>query len=154
MKESPKTQKLEYMLKSSTIVAGGFMGTDTRYVDQIIDDDLAVLDGFGVTAQQLAQRMRLITEQAEPGLGTWVKIDENLRAMTIGAKGALTCPWPHPGRFNKTVTTAERIDSGQNITWSDLSIHLIEEHGFFQGKGSTFRLEPDKLIKVILQNMQ
>ena len=129
------------------------MGTDTRDVNQIIDDDLAVLTGFGITAEQLAQRMRIITEKAEPGLGTWVKIDDNLRAMTIGAKGALTCPWPHPGRFNKIVTTAERIDSGQNLRWSDLSIHLIEEHGFFQGKGSTFRLEPDKLIKVILQDM-
>ncbi|MHC4213330.1 MAG: hypothetical protein ACYSWP_08165 [Planctomycetota bacterium] len=153
MKESPQTQKLEQMLKSSTIVAGGFMGTDNRDVNQIIDDDLTVLTGFDITAEQLAQKMRLITEKAEPGLGTWVKIDDNLRAMTIGAKGALTCPWPHPGRFNKTVTTAERIDLGQNVTWSDLSIHLIAEHGFFQGKGSTFRLEPDKLIRVILQDM-
>ena len=153
MKQSPQTQKLEQMLKSSTIVAGGFMGTDTRDVNQIINTDLAVLAGFGITAEQLAQRMRLITEKAKPGLGTWVKIDDNLRAMTIGAKGALTCPWPHPGRFDKTVTTVERLDSDKNVRWSDLSIHLIEEHGFFQGKGSTFRLEPDKLIKVILQNM-
>ena len=153
MKESPQTQKLEQMLKSSTIVAGGFMGTDTRDVNQIINADLTALGGFGVTLEQLAQRMRMITEKAKPGLGTWVKIDNNLRAMTIGAKGALTCPWPHPGRFNKTVTTAEQIDSGQKVTWSDLCIHLIEEHGFFQGKGSTFRLEPDKLIRVILQDM-
>ena len=153
MKESPKTQKLEQMLKSSTIVAGGFMGTDTRDVNRIIDADLAVLAGFGITAERLAQRMRMITKKAEPGLATWVKIDDNLRAMTIGAKGALTCPWPHPGRFNKTVTTAEKIDSDKNVRWSDLSIHLIAEHGFFQGKGSTFRLEPDKLIKVILQDM-
>ncbi len=31
------------------------------------------------------------------------------------------------------------------MRWTDLSIHLIETHAFFQGKGSAFRLEPAEL---------
>jgi hypothetical protein len=150
MKESPKEQKLEHMLRSSILVAGGFMGTETRSVADIIAADLATLEQHGVTAEQLAKRMQQITNQAKPGLGTWVTIEANVRAMTDGAKGGLVCPWPHGGRFNKTLTTAERIDSGNSVRWSDLNIHLIAEHGFFEGRGSTFRVEPDKIIEIIM----
>jgi len=153
MKESPKEQKLDHMLRSSVLVAGGFMGTEKRSVSDIIAADLAAMEECGATVEQLAQRMQQITDKAEPGLGTWVQIDSNLRAMTVGAKGALVCPWPHGGRFNKTVTTAERINSGRSVRWSDLNIHLITEHGFFEGRGSTFRIEPDKIIDVILKNV-
>jgi hypothetical protein len=30
-----------------------------------------------------------------------------------------------------------------------LNIHLIKEHGFFEGKGSPFRIEPSVLTKMI-----
>jgi hypothetical protein len=33
--------------------------------------------------------------------------------------------------------------------WSDLNIHLIAKHGFFEGKGSAFRIEPKELISTI-----
>ena len=78
-----------------------------------------------------------------------MKIDENRQAMTEEAKGILICPWPHPGKFAKRVTTVKLTGSEQSIKWSDLSIHLIAEHHFFQGKGSAFRIEPEKLIKII-----
>jgi hypothetical protein len=61
----------------------------------------------------------------------------------------LVCPWPHPARFAKRVTTIRTAKTGRTIKWSDLNIHLIAEHGFFEGKGSTFRIEPGELIKVI-----
>jgi hypothetical protein len=35
------------------------------------------------------------------------------------------------------------------IRWSDLSLHFIEAHGFFQGKGSPFRLEPRGLVEAL-----
>jgi hypothetical protein len=30
-----------------------------------------------------------------------------------------------------------------------LNIHLVEEHGFFEGRGAFFRIEPEELIRVI-----
>jgi hypothetical protein len=34
------------------------------------------------------------------------------------------------------------------IRWSGPSLHFIEAHGFFQGKGSPFSLEPRDLVEV------
>ena len=148
-KKSPHLQRLEEILHSSKLVSDGFMGSDTRSVLDIIDADLAELSKLGTTAERIAARMQEITDIAKDGLGNWVKIDENRQAMTEEAKGTLVCPWPHLGKFAKRVTTVKLNKSDQIICWADLNIHLIAEHGFFEGKGSAFRIEPEKLIKII-----
>ena len=148
-KKPPHTQKLEDVLRCSKLVYGGFMGTDTRSVSEVIDADNAKLSKTGFTTDQIAEKMQEITDIAITGFGTWVQIDENRQGKTQEAKGTLVCPWPHPGKFAKRVTTVKLNKSGQTIRWADLNIHLIAEHGFFEGKGSIFRIEPQKLIRVI-----
>ncbi|MBN1257113.1 MAG: hypothetical protein JXA52_05350 [Planctomycetes bacterium] len=149
MKESPQRRELEEVLRSSKLVAYGFMGMDTRHLSEIIDNDLAEVSRAGYTLEQLAGRMQEITDQAATRFGGWVEINENLRARVVEAKGRLVCPWPHPGRFNKRVTMVEHLKTGETISWSDLNIHMISEHGFFEGKGSAFRLEPEELFQMI-----
>lgn len=153
MKESPQSQNLEKLLRSSKLVAGGFMGDDPRSVYEIIDADMTELSRLCFTKEQVAERMQQITDIAISCLGTWVKVDEQRQAKIDEAKGWLICPWPHPGKFAKRITTVRftkgDLKSNVSIRWSDLNIHLIGEHGFFEGKGSDFRIEPRKLITAI-----
>ena len=62
MKRSPEAKRLEEVLRCSRIVAGGFLGIDTRILEEIIEADAAELTRLGTTAQRLAARMREITE--------------------------------------------------------------------------------------------
>ena len=149
MKESPQKRKLEQMLRSSKLVAGGFMGTDSRTVAEIVDADTSELSKLGYAAEQIASRMQAITSMAKAGLGNWVRIDDKRQAVVEEARGFSICPWPHSGRCVKRVTTVELLDSDATIHWSDLNIHLIAEHGFFEGRDATFRIEPAKLVGVI-----
>ncbi len=125
------------------------MGCDSRSVAEIIDADAFEVSKFGYTTRQISVRMQEITDTAIRGLGTWVEIDAQHQAMVEEARGSIACPWPHLRRFIKRVTTIKRLDSGQIIRWTDLNVHLIAEHGFFEGRGSAFRIEPGKLTKVI-----
>lgn len=149
MKESPQSKELDRMLRSSKLAAGGFMGNDSRSLAEIIDADTSDLSKLGYTSEQIASRMKSITRTAITGLENWVRIDDNRRAIVAEARGFSICPWPHSGRYIKRVTTVERLDSGATVRWSDLNIHLIAEHGFFEGKGSAFRIEPAELVAVI-----
>lgn len=152
MKESPDNKRLEQLLRSSILVASGFMGTDTRSFSEIIDADSAELAKLDYTTEQLAGWMRQITKLAVAGLGTWVRIDDNKEASVQEAKGSLVCPWPHAGRYAKRITTVRDLRSGESIRWSDLNTHLIDQHGFFGGRGSMFRIEPRDLVKKLFQS--
>ena len=154
MKQSPRDKKLEEVLRSTRLVAGGFMGTDTRHPGEVIEQDVAELDKLDVTAVQLARRMRELTELAKPRLGNWIdSAFDQLRVKSEDFKGALVCPWPHAGRFDKRITTVERIDTGQKISWSDLNIHMIEQHGFFEGRGAFFRIEPAEIVQILFEGL-
>ena len=151
MKQSPEMQKLDQMLRSSRLVDGGFMGNDHRSVNEVIEEDIAFLEKAGVTPKRIAERMQEITDQATRSLGVEVFISEKLSARVEEAKGSLVCPWPHAGKFAKRVTIVTDRDTGDSIQFSDLGIHLISEHVFFQGKGSRFRLEPKQLLDIMFQ---
>ncbi|MBD3285031.1 hypothetical protein GF359_01525 [candidate division WOR-3 bacterium] len=149
MKKSPQLERLEQTLRSSRLSARGFLGDDKRSLYEILDADASVVASLGYTMKQIAARMQEITDAARKGLGDWVDVDKNLLAWASDARGIIACPWPHAFRADKTVITVERTDSGKSIQWADLNVHLIAEHGFFQGKGSAFRLEPRDLVEII-----
>lgn len=149
MKLPPDMQKLEEMLRSSKLVAGGFLGSDTRPLPEIIETDMYVVSRSGYTLAEIGDRMNEITRQASDGQGLAVAIDDNLEAVVDDSRGRLVCPWPGEDTFLKRTTTVTRKDTGTQLRWSDLSIHLIQKHGFFQGIGSPYRLDPKVLIETI-----
>ena len=149
MKQSPQMQRLEEVLRSTAIVAGSFMGTDHRSLVEIVDADMGEITRLGYSARQLAARMKQLTEAAVPKLGNWVDFDERIEVCSEDYKGQIVCPWPHPLQMAKRITTARRRDTDESIRWTDLNIHMIEEHSFFEGRGSAFRIEPKKLVSVI-----
>jgi hypothetical protein len=149
MKQSPDMKKLEQMLRSSVLVVGGFMGSDPRAVTEVIEADAAALARLGVTAEQVTARMQEITDAAIKGLGNWVQVDAGHEAMVEEARGAIFCPWSDGQRFRKRVTRLRLAPSGRSVQWSDLNIHLIGQHTFFEGQGSFFRIEPVELVSVL-----
>ena len=149
MKQSPQDKKLDQLLHSSKLVAGGFMGTDLRALQEVIEADAALLEKLGFTAEQVAARMKQLTDLARPQLGNEVILEGKYRVRSEDYKGMLVCPWPHAGRYEKRITACERLDLGTKIRWTDLNIHLIEKHGFFEGRGSAFRLEPADLVRIL-----
>ncbi len=151
MKRSPQIKKLEELLRTSRVVSGGFLGKDPRILEEILETDAAELAGLGFTTEEVAARMEEITHRARTGLGTPVQMDEKREVTADDNRGQMICPWPHAGQYDKTITTVRRTDTGETLRWSELSRHFLQEHGFFQGRGSAFRLEPKALVRVIFE---
>ena len=149
MKRIPGMKQLEDLLRSSRIVADGFLGNDTRILEEILEADAAEVARLGTTVEAIAGRMEELTGLARKGLGTTVQLGDRLEGSVDDNRGVMICPWPHAGRYTKTVTTIRRIDAGETIAWSDLSIHFIRDHGFFEGRGSHFRLDPTDLVRIL-----
>lgn len=153
MKPSPDMEALENTLRSSKMVAHGFLGTDQRPLEEIIAADAAALARRGHTTAEVADRMQDITALAKTRLGAWVRLGDTLEAAVNDTRGALPCPWPHPGRFEKTVTTLHDKQTHTSVQWSMLNIHMIRAHGFFEGQGTPFRLDPETLLTLLFDRL-
>ena len=141
MKENPIESKVRQDMQER------FLGNDTRTIAQIIESDEAELRAAGLDADQLAGAMRRLTEKGLDSLGDEVPAD-GFRVRVEEYMGQIGCPFKHAVREAKRNTKVIN-PRGRVMTWTDMSIHLIESHGFFQGEGSDYRLEPLELAEFL-----
>lgn len=147
VKQSPHLDLVEREMRR--IGMGTFLGSDPRRLAEILDDDHEVVSALGLTNEQIASRLEEITHTAKENLGERLTVEDRYEVLAEEHRGMIPCPWEHPqGLFFKSYVELRDKKSGETLIWSDLSIHLIREHGFFQGKGSPFRLEPTVLKQV------
>jgi|LAHU01.1.fsa_nt_gb hypothetical protein len=149
MKESPNTRDLRSNLEPGTLSAEGFLGTDTRSLEEIIRTDRETVDSLGRTHISIARRMRELTEAGKAGLGRPVVVGSGLEVTVEDARGAIACPFRDRTYSAKQVTHVFHTQTGQSLRWSDLNIHLVEAHGFYEGEGAPFRIDPAALIRLI-----
>lgn len=149
MKQTPDWSEAQERMRPGRLTRDGMLGDDTRSLAEIIDGDAAALARRGVTCPDLAERLRRISGMARNALGTPVEVAPDFEAWMDEGMGRIPCPFGHPGRVPKAVTYLRRRSTGRLIQWSDLNIHMIEEHGFFEGTGAAFRLEPEEAAEML-----
>jgi hypothetical protein len=148
MNDYPDQKTLWDNLLPGKISAEGFLGSDPRSPEQIIADDNRKVEELGASHQALACRMQFLTDAAVDGLGQAIYID-GLDVTVVEARGLIPCPFQDHHSACKRITYVMDLHTGRTIHWSDLNIHLIARHGFYEGEGSYFRVDPVKLLDII-----
>ncbi|NIS61949.1 MAG: hypothetical protein GTO13_15005 [Proteobacteria bacterium] len=149
VKQSPQLDRIERNMRPMYLCQGGFLGYERRKLIEILTDDQGTVNSQGLSHEVIAQRLREITDKARKGLGDPVVVEEKFEVEVQEARGKIPCPWGHPGLYPKTHVKLEKIETGETLVWSDLAIHLIQEHGFYQGKGSPYRLDPPEVKRIL-----
>jgi hypothetical protein len=141
MKHAPLDQSLRERLDASRFSAEGFLGNDAREIEEIVAQDRAELERLGVTEQAVVQALRAADDQARATLGAPVRLAPGLVARHHEAMGKTPSPFRGDGVFAKGETEV-LWDDGRRLRLTALGLALIERHGFFQGRGSLYRIEP------------
>ena len=149
MKKNPAMQKIYDNMQPGVLSLHGFLGTDDRDIELIIDHDAAELESGGVTAEAIAEGLERVRDKALEGLGDYIDIGGGFMARADSIRGKLPCPFEHKGLFRKTVISLRGPGINGDLLFTDLGIHLIKEHSFFQGKGSPFRIEPLQIAEIL-----
>ncbi len=145
MKRSPKENELLNSLGPSSFSAQGFLGQDQRHFEEIIAADARAIRKLGVSREFLADILEKIFLAAEKGMEDPVRITGDVQARYISCRGRIPSPFPAEGTFDKSLVEVF-TDQGSLLFYVNrLSIHLIRCHGFFQGRGSFFRVEPEQI---------
>jgi len=149
MKMTPELKKAQANMEPGIITADGFLGSDRRNLSTILDEDGQVMRRLDLDPKDVAARLRHFMDEGRRGLGEPVTVDEQWLVKTDEARGHLACPW-EDGIYRKINVTVERKDTGEKLFYTDLSVHLLEAHGFLEGRGSAFRLNLES-VKHVLQ---
>lgn len=147
MKLSPEDKKLLERMAPGVFSREGFLGHDDRRPSEIIATDLAEIESLGVTQEQLAAKMQAVLDAAAGAFGAPVEIAGGAKAVFYEAMGRIPCPFGDGVQRKGEVVLIG--PEGSEVRFTPLSIHLIAAHGFFQGLGSRYRIDPARIAHLL-----
>jgi len=148
MKLTPQEKTMLDLFKPGTVSKDGFLGQDSRHVHDIVEADLRSLVRLGLDQNDVADRLSHFIEAGKKGLETTVDLGD-FTVQVQWQRGLILCPFGDKRRLPKLMATVCNKKLDQCIRYSQLNVHMIREHGFFEGEGSPFRLNPAALVHLL-----
>ncbi len=149
MKQPPDLQKAQDNMRPRVITLDGFLGTDTRNLIDILIEDDADVKRLNLDHRTIAARMSELRTAGMNGLGDFITVPPHFEVRVDVVRGRLPCPFGHKGLVRKTNITVRNLRLNREITYTELNIHMIGAHGFYEGRGATFRLDPAILAEIL-----
>jgi len=149
MKQNPEYERIQANMVAGKISSSGFLGEDQRTLQDILHEDNLTVLKTGYSHEAIAQRMGYLTEQGKKGMGSPVIVDDIFEVTADDHRGFIPCPFGDNFKAPKTNVMVKNLITSDTIHWTELNIHMIEKHGFYEGKGSFFRIDPEELVKII-----
>jgi hypothetical protein len=149
MKQTVQMREIQERMRPGVITRDGFLGNDRRNLIDILQEDDAEVKRRNLTHKQIAERMMQLREAGKRGLGEFISVPPHFEVRVDSVRGKLPCPFKHPGLIRKTNVMVRNLELKREITYTDMHIHMVGEHGFYEGRGSVYRLEVKDLIEVL-----
>lgn len=149
MKMTPEMVKAQNNMKPGIISESGFLGDDSRPLSDILENDAELLNHLSLSKEKISETLKDFMIKGKKDLGNPVVVDGLWEVATEEFRGKIPCPF-EDGITRKTNTVVKNLKTGEILEYSELSLHLIEKHGFFQGKESAFRIDPAKFKRVFM----
>jgi hypothetical protein len=130
----------------------GFLGKEEKLLDVLAMDNELIVDKLGLTHQQMALPLLIAAAigdknrfQREPTPFRYH--GQDYRIKMICYKGYQFSPF-----YDKTATSCdaelENLTAKKKLKYSPLVPQMIERYGFYEGKGTPYRVEPAEVLEV------
>lgn len=149
MRQNPVLQQIQNNMAPGAYTAHGFLGDDQRNLIDILKNDEQIVAKLGVTHKQIASKMRELTLMGIKTPDVPIIVQGKYEVLVDDHRGFIPCPFADNVKEIKRNTRVRNLDSNDSVYWSDLNIHMIEQHGFYEGIGSSFRNDPTTLFQVL-----
>ena len=149
MEPRAKLRHVRSRMKPGVLTLHGFLGSDRRSLEEMLREDDALVARLGLTHDVIARRLRHFTDLALQGFGTPIREGEFEVVIHEPRGGWLECPFGESGRYRKGEVRLKNLRIGQELVWTPLLVHLIGRHGFYEGRGSRYRLDPERVKEVL-----
>jgi hypothetical protein len=143
---------LEAAMRPGALSTAGFLGAEERLLDVLAADNRYVVEESGLTHQQLARHLLVLGAVAGKEAAKEAKeITYHGRKFRVKAtifKNTVKSPF-EDGTSTNCEVTAENLGNGKKLTYSLLVPQMAERYGFWEGKGTRFRVDPKAVVEVL-----
>lgn len=127
----------------------GFLGPDERLLDVLAADNRYVVEKLGLTHQDVARHLHALG-----AIGRKLKDEEFLyhgrrfQVKIAMFRGYQLSPF-RDGTMSNTDATIRNLTSGKSVELSLLVPFMIERYGFYEGKGTPYRVDPARVMEAL-----
>lgn len=140
--------ELEASMRPGKDSIAGFLGEDESLLEILANDNDVVIKR-GLTHQELARKLFTVVKlmkMSGPGY-EFEYSGQRFKVEGQFTKGIQFSPFEDDtgASYNITLTN---LNTGKSIMFSRLHPDMIHRYGFYEGKGSSYRLEPEDVIEI------
>lgn len=147
MKQKPAEQTIRDRLEPGALSIEGFLGHDERPLADIVAADTSEVEAAGLTVEELGSFLESLHAAADSGWEGRVPLFEGrITVRSDETMGQIPCPFACGDHCHKAEIAVKDAQGNNLLRFTPLDAHLIRNHGFFQGKGSAYRIAPAELI--------
>jgi hypothetical protein len=143
-------EDLERDMRPGGLSTLGFLGKDERLIDILALDNRDVVETRKLTHQDLARPLHVVGAIAlAHGLKEPVEFvyrGTRFKGTAQTFRGVVHSPFEDGTKTNAAVKIWNQ-DNGKTLSYSLLVPHLIERYGFYEGKGTPYRVEPGAILE-------
>lgn len=137
---------LEKIMRPEMASDAGFLGPNESLMEVMLEDR-KTLEKYAITHLEIADlleqvlgKKRVYHRKIRVGNETYL-----VKGLcTMGSQICPICEDYARGSCNYNIT---KLSTGEQFQVGELLIHLIRKHQFFEGKGTSYRLDPETFIK-------
>jgi hypothetical protein len=145
---------LETDMRPGKLSRAGFLGANEKLLEVLAADNRFVVEQQGLTHQELAKHLHVLA-----AVGTWQEKHHELgtpflyhgskfKVTLLYFKGHVESPFEDDTKAN-TEATLKNVSGGKVVKYSLLLPHMMERYGFYEGKGTSYRVDPGKILEVL-----
>jgi hypothetical protein len=146
--------ELEKDMRPGASSTAGFLGKEESLLAVMAADNSYVVDELGLTHQELAKHLRaferifLLQFKEKGSAGAFLY---NGRAFGVGVESWFDLQGSPFGDNTATAVdvTVTNLHNGKVLKYSGLVPLMMERYGFYEGKGTSYRVEPRDIVQTL-----
>lgn len=144
---------LEKDMRPGASSSAGFLGQDEKLLEILAADNQFIVDELSLTHQELAKHLHAMgtiwfwqTKNKQPE-APFLYHGRKFKVKGMTARGKMPSPFADGTESGSNVTVFN-LDNGKKVGYALLVPHMIERYGFYEGKGTRYRVDPRDILAV------
>jgi len=144
-------KNLERDMRPGALSRLGFLGKDESLLDILAEDNRFVVETKGLTHQDLARHLHvagaLAIKHAQKDPYQFLYHGKHFKVTGQTFKFTVDSPFDDGTKTN-CAANVWNVKTGKTVGFSLLVPSMIERYGFYEGKGTTYRVDPRAILEV------